>query len=79
MASAAEQLAQNMNFGAFAQAKELQKRILFTLLVLVIYRIGTFVPVPGIDPTQFALAFQQQSQTVRDQCPGPARRCRCGR
>jgi len=64
MASAAEQLAQNMNFGAFAQAKELQKRILFTLLVLVIYRIGTFVPVPGIDPTQFALAFQQQSQGV---------------
>lgn len=64
MASAAEQLAQNMNFGAFAQAKELQKRILFTLLVLVIYRIGTFVPVPGIDPSQFALAFQQQSQGV---------------
>ena len=64
MASAAEQLAQNMNFGAFAQAKELQKRILFTLLVLVIYRVGTFVPVPGIDPAQFALAFQQQSQGV---------------
>ena len=64
MASAAEQLAQNMNFGAFAQAKELQKRILFTLLVLVIYRVGTFVPVPGIDPQQFALAFQQQSQGV---------------
>jgi len=64
MASAAEQLAQNMNFGAFAQAKELQKRILFTLLVLVIYRVGTFVPVPGIDPSQFALAFQQQQQGV---------------
>ena len=43
-----------MNFGAFARAKELQKRILFTLFVLVIYRIGTYVPVPGIDPAQFA-------------------------
>ncbi|XBQ16202.1 MAG: preprotein translocase subunit SecY [Oceanicaulis sp.] len=64
MASAAEQLASNMNFGAFARAKELQKRILFTLLVLVIYRIGTYVPLPGIDPDQFATAFQQQQGGV---------------
>jgi preprotein translocase subunit SecY len=64
MASAAEQLASNMNFGAFARAKELQKRILFTLLVLVVYRIGTYVPVPGIDPAQFAATFEQQQQGV---------------
>ena len=64
MASAAEQLASNMNFGAFARAKELQKRILFTLLVLVIYRIGTYVPVPGIDPAQFAATFEAQQQGV---------------
>ena len=47
MASASEQLASNMNFGVFAKAKELQQRLLFTLFILVIYRIGTFVPVPG--------------------------------
>ncbi|PWE16535.1 preprotein translocase subunit SecY [Marinicauda salina] len=60
MASAAEQLASNMNFSAFAQAKELQKRILFTLFVLIIYRLGTYVPMPGVDPAVFANAFQQQ-------------------
>lgn len=60
MASAAEQLASNMNFGAFARAKELQQRILFTLLVLVIYRVGTYVPIPGIDFEQFRLAFEGQ-------------------
>ena len=64
MASAAEQLASNMNFGAFARAKELQKRILFTLLVLVVYRIGTYVPLPGVDPAQFAATFEAQQQGV---------------
>ena len=49
MASAAEQLAANINFGAFAKATELKKRILFTLAALVIYRIGTYLPLPGID------------------------------
>ena len=64
MASAAEQLASNMNFGAFARAKELQQRILFTLLVLVIYRVGTYVPIPGIDFEQFRLAFEGQQGGV---------------
>ena len=49
MASAAEQLAANINFGAFAKATELKKRILFTLAALVVYRIGTYLPLPGID------------------------------
>jgi len=61
MASAAEQLAQNINFSAFAKATELQKRIWFTLIALVVYRIGTFIPIPGIDPAGYAQAFQQQS------------------
>lgn len=61
MASAAEQLAQNINFSSFARAKELQKRILFTLGVLIAYRIGTYIPVPGIDPVQYAAAFSNQS------------------
>ncbi|MEQ8405415.1 MAG: preprotein translocase subunit SecY [Oceanicaulis sp.] len=64
MASAAEQLASNMNFGAFARAKELQQRILFTLLVLVIYRVGTYVPIPGIDFEQFRLAFEGQQSGI---------------
>ena len=59
MASAAEQLAANMNFSSFAKAKELQQRILFTIGILIVYRIGTFVPVPGIDPDQYARVFEQ--------------------
>lgn len=58
MASAAEQLAANLNFGAFAKAEELKKRIWFTLAALVVYRLGTFIPLPGIDPQAFAQAFQ---------------------
>ena len=61
MASAAEQLAQNINFSAFAKATELQKRIWFTLIALVVYRIGTYIPIPGVDPAAFAQAFKQQS------------------
>ncbi|MGF6229040.1 preprotein translocase subunit SecY [Inquilinus ginsengisoli] len=60
MASAAEQLAANLNFGAFAKATELRKRIWFTLGALIIYRIGTYVPIPGIDPRVLSEIFQQQ-------------------
>ena len=62
MASAAEQLAQNINFRSFAQATELKKRIWFTLAALVVYRLGTYIPVPGIDPVALDRIFQQQSQ-----------------
>ena len=64
MASAAEQLAANINFAAFAKATDLQKRIWFTLIALVVYRVGTFIPIPGIDPAQFANAFQQQADGI---------------
>ncbi|MEK9673817.1 MAG: preprotein translocase subunit SecY [Rhodospirillaceae bacterium] len=50
MASAAEQLAANVNFGAFSKATELKQRIWFTLGALIVYRLGTFIPLPGIDP-----------------------------
>ena len=50
MASAAEQLAANLNFGAFSKATELKKRIWFTLGALIVYRLGTYIPLPGIDP-----------------------------
>ncbi|PTW40854.1 MULTISPECIES: preprotein translocase subunit SecY [Rhodovulum] len=49
MASAAEQMAANMSWGAFGKATELRQRILFTLGLLIVYRLGTYIPVPGID------------------------------
>jgi preprotein translocase subunit SecY len=61
MASAAEQLAANLNFGAFAKAEDLKKRIWFTLAALVVYRLGTYIPIPGINPIAFQQAFQSQS------------------
>ncbi len=60
MASAAEQLASSLNLGAFAKATELKKRIWFTLGALVIYRLGTYIPIPGIDPAVLAEIFNQQ-------------------
>ncbi|HEV2083317.1 MAG TPA: preprotein translocase subunit SecY [Brevundimonas sp.] len=57
MASAAEQLAANMNMGSFAKATELHKRLLFTLMALLVYRIGTFVPIPGINSGAFLQFF----------------------
>ncbi len=64
MASAAEQLAASLNFGAFAKATELKKRIWFTLGAMVIYRLGTYIPVPGIDPTALADVFSQNSHGI---------------
>ena len=60
MASAAEQLAANINFGAFAKATELKKRIWFTLGALIIYRLGTYIPLPGIDPVVLKDIFSRQ-------------------
>ncbi len=62
MASAAEQMAANMSWGAFGKATELRSRILFTIGLLVVYRIGTFIPVPGIDAGELR-AFMDQAQT----------------
>lgn len=64
MASAAEQLAANLNFGAIAKADELKKRIWFTLGALIVFRLGTYIPIPGIDPEQFARNFQNQAGGV---------------
>lgn len=67
MASAAEQLAANINFGTFARATELKKRIWFTLMALVVYRIGTYIPLPGIDPFQLEQLFEQAQQGILGQ------------
>lgn len=64
MASAAEQLASNFSLKAFGKAEELKKRILFTLGALLVYRLGTYIPMPGIEPDAFAAAFDQAAQGV---------------
>ncbi len=64
MASQAEQLASNLNFSAFAKADDLKKRILFTLGALIVYRIGTYIPIPGIDPSAVADLFQRQQSGI---------------
>jgi len=64
MVSAAEQLVANLNFAAFAKADELKKRILFTLGALLIYRLGTYIPIPGINPEALADVFRQQQSGI---------------
>lgn len=64
MASAAEQLASNLNFSAFSKAEELKKRIWFTLGALLVYRLGTYIPLPGINLGAYAQAFNHQAQGI---------------
>jgi len=64
MASAAEQLASNINFSTFAKAKDLKQRILFTLGALLIYRLGTFIPLPGINTRALNDLFQQNQSGI---------------
>ena len=61
MVSAAEQLAANLNFSALAKAEELKKRIWFTLGALLVYRFGTYIPLPGIDPQAWDQIFKSQA------------------
>src|SRR5438874_1201565 len=61
MVSAAEQLAANLNFSALAKADELKKRIWFTLGALLVYRLGTYIPLPGIDPNIWEQVFRSQA------------------
>ena len=65
MASAAEQLASNLNWGAIGKATELKKRLWFTVGALVVFRIGAYVPVPGVDPHALAEIFQQERRRHR--------------
>ena len=64
MVSAAEQLVSNLNFAAFAKADELKKRIWFTLGALLIYRLGTYIPIPGINPQALAEVFKQNQSGI---------------
>ncbi|MCF3972362.1 preprotein translocase subunit SecY [Paracoccus salsus] len=62
MASAAEQMAANLSWGAFGKATELRQRIWFTIGLLIIYRVGTYIPVPGIDGAELR-NFMEQAQS----------------
>ena len=64
MASAAEQLAANLNFGAIAKSEELKNRIWFTLGALIVYRLGTYIPIPGIDTIQLAKFAAQNTSGI---------------
>jgi preprotein translocase subunit SecY len=64
MASKAEQIASSLNFGAFSKATELKKRLWFTLGALIVYRLGTYIPIPGIDPAVIGDIFTQQSDGI---------------
>jgi len=61
MASAAEQLASNLNWGAIGKATELKKRLWFTIGALVVFRIGAYIPVPGVDPVALAEMFHRNA------------------
>ncbi|MAZ76668.1 MAG: preprotein translocase subunit SecY [Micavibrio sp.] len=66
MASAVEQLAKNANWGAFSKATELKQRIMFVLGALLVYRLGTYIPVPGIDPIVWKEIYSQKGGGILD-------------
>ncbi len=66
MASAVEQLAKNANWGALAKATDLKKRLLFVVGALLVYRLGTYVPIPGIDPYVWNEIFTQRGGGILD-------------
>ena len=66
MTSAVEQLAKNANWGAFSKATELKQRIMFVLGALLVYRLGTYIPVPGIDPVIWKEIYSQKGGGILD-------------
>ena len=64
MALSADRMAASAGFGALAKADELKKRLWFTVGALIIYRLGTYLPLPGIDPTALSDIFSQQSSGI---------------
>ncbi len=64
MPSAAEQMAANLSWGSFGKAKDLQRRIFYALGLLIVYRIGTYIPVPGIDASQLRSFFEQANTGI---------------
>ena len=77
MASAAEQLAANINWAPSRKAEELKKRIWFTLGALIVYRLGTYIPLPGIDPAAFEATFTGQQAGRARTCSTCSRAAPC--
>jgi len=61
MASTGERMTEKLRFGAFSKATDLQKRIWFALGALIVYRLGTYIPLPGIDSAALKDLFSQNS------------------
>lgn len=61
MVSLAEKMASNLDMSAFGKAEELKKRLWFTILALIVFRLGTFIPLPGIDPKVLSEIFARNS------------------
>lgn len=66
MVSAAERLAQNLDFSVIGRATELKKRLWFVLGALIVYRLGTYIPVPGIDAHALTQIFEQHQGGLLD-------------
>ena len=66
MATAVEQLAKNANWGALAKATELKQRIMFVIGALLVYRLGTYIPVPGVDPAIWNEIFTKKGGGILD-------------
>ena len=64
MVSLADKMAANMDMSAFSKATELKKRLWFTVLALIVFRLGTFVPLPGIDPKILSDVFAKNSSGI---------------
>ncbi|MEQ8293975.1 MAG: preprotein translocase subunit SecY [Roseovarius sp.] len=64
MVSAAEQMAANTSWSALGKATDLRKRILFTIALLIVYRLGTYIPVPGIDGAELRQFMEDASQGI---------------
>jgi len=61
MVSMSEKMASSIDFSSFSKAKDLQKRLLFTLFALIVFRLGTYVPIPGVNPSVLSEFFSKQS------------------
>ena len=66
MASAADQLASNISLSKFSKATDLKKRLWFTLGALIVFRMLSYVPLPGVDPTALNLLANQTQGGVLD-------------
>ncbi len=64
MASAAEQLAANINFSSLGKSEDLKKRLWFTLGALIVYRLGSYIPIPGIDTNEVAKFAAQNASGI---------------